>query len=84
MVVARAPFLRRRAPFRRHPTLNQHPLQRRIQRPFFHAQHVRGNLLYELCDFKSVHLAVACQRPQDQQVQRPGGNLVSIQGGLLT
>src|SRR5882757_698260 len=35
-IVARAPILRRHAPLRFHPTLDQHALKRGIQRSFFH------------------------------------------------
>jgi hypothetical protein len=80
LVVTSAAVSARRAPLRGHPSLDEHPLQRGVQRAFFDLENVVRYPLDRIDDFISMHLAGARQSSQDQQIKCSGRNLVSMQG----
>src|SRR6267143_7083009 len=65
LVVACAAIASSRAPFCGYPTLDEHALQRRIQRAFFNLKDVIRNPLNRIGDFIPMHLARARQSLQD-------------------
>src|SRR5579872_1009668 len=62
-VISRAPVLVGHAPLGLDPAFHQHALQRRIQRSFFHLQHILRNLLNRSRNLEPVHLPATRQRP---------------------
>src|SRR5437667_5811661 len=79
IVESRLAIVRRRSPFRRNPALRFKTLQRRIEGPMIHQEHVLGLLLYGARDSLSVFRAEN-ERTQDEQVQR---SLQQRDAGLL-
>jgi hypothetical protein len=76
-VVPRAAVVLRRAPRGRHPSLEQQPLQRGIERALADLQHVAGHALQMLGDPVAVRGA-GRQRPEDQQIERPRQQLRAL------
>jgi hypothetical protein len=74
-VEARSPVVRRNLPRGQHPSLDEHPLQRRIQRSLFDRQHVRRQHLDVLRDAVAVH-RLDRQRLQNQHLERARKQLV--------
>src|SRR5947209_1932898 len=64
LVVARPPVSLRYTPLCPHPAFDQHSLQRRIQGPLLHLQHVACYFLYGVGNLVSMHLAAPLQRLQ--------------------
>src|SRR5215472_3546283 len=79
LVVTSAAVASRRAPLRGHPSLDEHPLQRGVQRAFFDLENVIRYPLNRIGDLVSMHLAGARQSFQDQQIKCSWRNLVSVQ-----
>src|SRR6185437_16440817 len=79
LVVTSAAVASRRAPLRGHPPLDEHPLQRGVQRAFFDLENVIRYPLNRIGDLISMHLAGAPQRFQNQQIERSRRNFVSMQ-----
>src|SRR5580700_1181757 len=69
----------RRAPLRGNPSLNEHPLQRRVQRSFFDLENVIRYPLNGIGDLISMHFAGARQTFQNQQIECSRRYLVSVQ-----
>src|SRR5207253_3021648 len=80
LVVTSPAVASRRAPLRGHPSLDEHPLQRGVQRAFFDLENVIRYPLNRIGDLISMHLAGARQSFQDQQIKCSWRNLVSVQG----
>ena len=57
------------APFALDPALDEHSLERRIERPFFHLKHLIRRDLNRLRDLEAVQFPAASQRPQDEHVE---------------
>src|SRR5260370_36664991 len=79
LVVAGAAIASGCTPLCRHPSLDEHPLQRGIQRTLLHLKNVILNNLHQICNLKPVHLPEPVQRFQDQKVQGSRRNLISTQ-----
>jgi hypothetical protein len=79
LVVPSAAVASRRAPIRGNPSLDEHPLQRWVQRSFFDLENVIRYPLNGIGDLISMHFAGACQGFQDQEIERSRGYLVSFQ-----
>src|SRR5579871_1780338 len=79
LVISGAPVAGGRAPCCRHPALDEHSLQCRIERSFFNLQNLFGDLLNGIGNLVSVHLSGAGQGLQDHLIECAGGNLVSLQ-----
>src|SRR5580704_5297587 len=79
-VVTGAAVASRRAPLRGHPSLDEHPLQRGVQRSFFDLQNVIGYLLNGIGNLIPMHFAGARQRSQNEQIEGSRGNFVSMHG----
>src|SRR5579859_5855374 len=79
LVIASAAVSGRRAPLRGYPTLDEHALQRRVQRAFFDLENVIRYPLNGIGDFVAVHFAGAGQSPQNQQIERSWRNFISMQ-----
>src|SRR5690348_14552573 len=77
-IVARAAVAAGDAPFRCDPTLDEHALQRGIQRTFLHLQHILRSGLYRVGDFVPVQFAVPGKGLQYQHVERAGRNLIPV------
>jgi hypothetical protein len=73
------PVVGRDLPLGRHPSLDEHPLQRGIERSFFDREHVRGDHLNVLRDPVAVH-RLDGQRLQDQHLERAGEQFVLALG----
>src|ERR1700689_3362180 len=79
LVVASAPVASRGAPLRGHPSLDEHPLQCRVQRAFFDLKNINRYPLNRVGNLISMHFSGARQSLQDQQIECSGRNLVSMQ-----
>src|SRR6202162_815890 len=79
LVVPSATVASRRAPLRGHPSLDEHPLQRWVQRSFFDLEDVIRYPLNGIGDLISMHFAGARQSCQNHQIECSGGYLVSVQ-----
>src|SRR6267143_2298250 len=79
LVVACAAIPSCGTPFCGYPTLDEHSLQRRIQRTFLHLKYVIRHPLNRTGDLVPMHLARARQSPQDQKIECSRRNLVSMQ-----
>src|SRR6266481_675204 len=79
LVVAGAAIAGGCAPLCRHPSLDEHPLQRGIQRTLLDLKNVIRDELDRIGNLIPVHLAGASQSLQDQEVQGSGKNLISMQ-----
>src|SRR4051812_29209515 len=73
-VVARAPIVLGRPPFRLHPAVEQQPLQRWIERALADTEHVFGELANAARDAVAVH-RLAEEGAEDQEVEGPGQQL---------
>src|SRR5580693_9606676 len=80
LVVTSAAVASRRAPLRGHPSLDEHPLQRGVQRAFFDLQNVIRYPLNGIGNLIPMHFAGARQRSQNEQIEGSRGNFVSMQG----
>src|SRR5947209_10446335 len=80
LVVTSPAVASRRAPLRGHPSLDEHPLQRGVQRAFFDLENVIRYPLNRIGDLISMDLAGTRQSFQDQQIKCSWRNLVSVQG----
>src|ERR1700693_4022464 len=78
-VIFRTAVVSRLAPFGVDQALQLQPVQRRIKRPLFHAQHLIGDLLDELRDTVPVHPA-AREGFENQNVE---GDLHELAAGPL-
>ena len=79
LVVTSAAVASRCAPLRGHPSLDEHPLQRGVQRAFFDLQNVIRYPLNGIGDLISMHLPGARQRSQNQQIERSRRSFVPMQ-----
>jgi hypothetical protein len=79
LVVPSAPVANRRAPLRGDPSLDEHPLERWVQRSFFDLENVIRYPLNGIGDLISMHFAGARQSFQNQQIECSRGYLVSFQ-----
>src|SRR6185437_5470383 len=76
VVVPRPPVPGGRAPFARDPALEQHALQRGVERTLLDPQHLVGKALDRARNFKPVQGRAPLQHAQNQQHQAAGGNLI--------
>src|SRR5262249_34256042 len=65
-------------PFTHDPAFEEHALQRRVERAFFHLQNVFGGLLDGIGDPEAMQFARFGKRFQDQHVECPGRNFVAL------
>src|ERR1700730_3987594 len=79
LVVACAAIPSCRTPFCSYPTLDEHSLQRRIQRALLDLKNVIRNPLNRIGDLIPMHLARALQSLQDQKIECSRRNLVAMQ-----
>jgi hypothetical protein len=79
LVVPSAAVASRRAPLRGNPSLDEHSLQRGVQRSLFDLQNVIRYPLNGIGDLISMHFAGARQSFQNQQIECSRGYLVSVQ-----
>jgi hypothetical protein len=82
LVVARAAVAGRGAPLCGDPPFDEHALERRIERAFFHLQRVVGGVLDRVGNLIPVQFALPRKGFQDQQTKRSRGNLVTIHSRL--
>src|ERR1700722_6840188 len=80
LVIARAAVSGGDAPLCGHPALDEHALQRRVQRTLFDLQNVVGDALNGVGDLIAVHLARACESSQNQKMESARRNFVRLQG----
>src|SRR6185437_11965962 len=78
LVVAGAAIAGGGAPSRDDPALDEHALQRRIERPFFDLQYIFGGLLDRVGDLKAMQLAIAGERLQDEEIEGSRWDIVTI------
>src|SRR5207302_8911996 len=76
-VVARAAIARGDTPLRRNPAVDQHALQRWVQRAFFHLKNVLGTLLDGICHLVAMQRAIKREGLQNKQVERSRRDLVA-------
>src|SRR5215467_10230795 len=77
VVVAGAAIFRRGSPTRLDPSLEQHALERGIERAFLNSENILRDLLDGFGDFEAVELAGALERAQNQQIQSAGRNFIT-------
>src|ERR1700691_96959 len=64
-------------PFPNDPTLQQHALQRRIERAFLHLKNIVGGALNIVGNLISVELAADSEALEDQQIESAGGDFIA-------
>src|SRR5262245_42298270 len=79
LVIARTPAVLRLPPFRTQAPGVRHAVQRRIERPFFDAQHAVRDAADVLGDRVAVHRTTGFERLEDDEIQ---GALKTIVGVL--
>src|SRR6266581_1557160 len=72
-VITRAPIAGGHAPFGLHPSLDEHPLQRGVERAFLHLQYIVRAALDMFRNLVAVQAAADRKSLQDEEVQLSGG-----------